>query len=1270
MPLIPSIHTIRPSSDRVRRNIPVLYPGAAWVALLFSGCENATHEPAGANSELSDVPLEVQSPWPEGKITYWEAKDIRGIPMSRSKGENGQPLFSRIPSNESGLDFVSTVEPDHPTGYLYRSGMAASGVALGDVDGDNRPDVFFSSGAGDNRLYRQLAGSGHVRFQDITDKVGPVKGIKKWASGVTMADVDNDGDLDIYVCYYDAPNELLINEGVGSNGAVQFSERAVELGVAVRDASHMPAFCDYDQDGDLDLFVLTNRYEDPMGYRGKEALARQPDGSRIVKNGVPVLKEEFKKYYKAWGENGEWGVRTYGREDFLLRNDGGVFVDVSEEAGIRGRGDGLSVVWWDANDDGWMDLYVANDFIATDRMYINQGDGTFRDVISERVPHSAWFSMGVDFGDINRDGFTDLLVADMSATNHFKQKTTMGVMGGAILKAANTSSPPQYMRNALYVGTGTERYYEAAFLAGLDSTDWTWTTRFLDLDNDGWEDVFVTNGTVRAMNDSDLSTSDMRTPGKHEWEYLKTLPPRKEKNLAFRNTGSLRFDEMSDQWGVGEVGISYAAASGDLDRDGDLDLLVVNVEEEASLLINNSQVNAITVRLEGTSSNFFGIGAQVVVTTASGEQRRQMVSSRGFLSADEPLIHFGLGDDDKVDKLKVRWPSGGEQSFSNLPANHYYHVTETSDPNQERGEPVPVRTQFTRSDLPFRKHVETEFNDFSLQPLLPNKLSQLGAGLAMADVDGDGDDDIYLGGGAGQIGELRLNQGGGKFTAQWVEAFRADKAHEDMGAVFFDADRDGDNDLYVVSGSYEHAKNSPELQDRLYLNDGKGAFTRSAKDALPEVRSSGSIVCAADFDRDGDIDLFVGGRVVSGEYPLAAESLLLRNEGGRFVNAAKEVSGLADAGLVTSALWSDADGDGWQDLLVTLEWGSVRLFLNKKGILENATEMSGLSARSGWWNSIAGGDIDGDGDIDYAVGNQGLNTKYHANEEHPVQIFYGDYDGTGKMNLVEAEFEEDVLYPIRGKSCSSNAMPHLREKFTSFRQFAAASLQEIYTPECLGEAHHFSVNTLESGVLINDGTGKFAWRPLSRLGQVAPVFGIEIAELNGDGLPDLIAAQNFYGPQEETGKYDGGMGQYFVNKGGGKFAPVWPRESGIIVEGDGGALLISDLNEDSAPDVLFGLNDDAPATFLNSNVHGNRFLEVRFAALEPGSKVTVHLEDGSKQSQELRCGGGYLSQHGSSLYFGLGKESEVDRIEVHWPSGVSSDHELERSASKMVINKP
>jgi hypothetical protein len=573
------------------------------------------------------------------------------------------------------------------------------------------------------------------------------------------------------------------------------------------------------------------------------------------------------------------------------------------------------------------------------------------------------------------------------------------------------------------------------------------------------------------------------------------------------------------------------------------------------------------------------------------------------------------------------------------------------------------------------RHFEVPFDDFRRQPLLPNRLSQLGPGIACGDVDGDGDDDVFFPGAAGQSGRIYFNTGSGRVRPGDDYPFQAASASEDMGALLFDADGDADLDLYVVSGGVECEPGAPELADRLYLNQGRGNFVPAPPGTLPEEFDSGSSATCADFDRDGDLDLFVGGRVVPGQYPAPPRSRLLRNDAGRFTDVTADAAPqLAQTGLVTAALWSDVDCDGWLDLLVTHEWGPVKLFRNRGGRFEDDTERAGIQHLTGWWNAIAGRDLNGDGHIDYVVTNFGLNTKYHATQEKPALLFYGDFDNSGTMNLVEAEFENDVLYPVRGRSCSSNAMPFLRQKFESYKSFALAELIEIYEPQCLETAQRFAVTTLESGVMINDGTGRFQFRPLPRIAQVAPAFGVVLTELNGDDDCDLYLAQNFFTPQLETGRMDGGISLLLDGRGDGSFEVVAPAQSGLVVPGDAKGLATLDLDGDHRHDLLLGINNDRPAAFVNRASTGDHLLAVRLraAAGNPtavGARVTVRLAGGSEQTAEVYGGSGYLSQSTSNLAFGTAGEP-VESITVTWPDGRTTTERPSAASGLIEIEQP
>ena len=1226
---------------------------AALAAVVVVGCHGG--EVPQLSGQASSTPSAEKSTDLVGTIS--------SVPLTPPRGGSG-PMLEQLSTEQTGISFVNQFDLDHPLRYLYNSGHGCGGIAIGDVDGDGLPDIYFLGGPGPNKLYRQI---GDFRFEDITEQAG-LDGVDTWSAGAAMVDIDGDGDLDIYACNYVAPNLLYINRGDGI-----FTEQAKAYGVDFVDASLMPAFCDYDRDGDLDFYLLTNRYEDPNGL---------PEPSPLqIKDGRPYLPPELETYYTIVIKGNRIIREALGRQDYLLRNNGdGTFTDVTRQAGMGGRrGDGLSATWWDFNRDGLPDLYVANDFNTPDYLFENNGDGTFTEVIEQHIPHTTWFSMGADVADINNDGLLDFYVADMSATTHFMEKTSMGAMNAEKL-ALVAGPPPQIMRNALYLNTGTDRFMEAACLAGLADSNWTWSIKFPDLDNDGRVDVFVTNGVARNTTHSDHSVPLPQLVHKHMFDFYVDLPPRTEQNLTLRNLGDLQFEDVSHEWGADHVGMSYAAAYADFDRDGDLDMVVANLGEEVSVYRNTSTTgHRVLVRLRGTVGDTQGIGATVRIHTAAGEQVRQLKTSSGFMGSDESLVHFGLGPHETIERMTIQWISSHVQTFENLEADRFYTITEPAGPAPQPKKPRRRRTLFARSKtLQSVTHRETPYDDFARQPLLPNKLSQLGPGMAWGDVDGDGDDDLYFGGAASRAGALYINEGKGKFV--WskglLQPFRDDRASEDMAPLLFDADGDGDLDLYVTSGGVECEPGDEVLRDRLYLNNGKGIFRKAPAGSLPDLRDSGSVAAACDFDRDGDLDLFVGSRVIPGSYPLSPDSRLLRNEGGKFTDVTDQLApSLKQTGLVTGAVWSDADGDGWLDLLVTHEWGPVKLYRNHEGRLVDETQPAGLADRLGWWNSIAARDLDADGDVDYVVTNFGLNTKYHASKEKPTVIYYGDFDQSGTMRLVESEFEDDTLYPIRGRSCSTRAMPFLADRFTSFHDFALADLQTIYTPERLADAHKFEVNTLESGLLINDGKGRFEFRPLPRLAQASPGFGVVLTDVDADGITDLYLAQNFYGPQPETGRMDGGLSLLLLGVGDGRFTPVWPSASGLVVPEDAKSLTTTDLNGDGWPDFVVGINDGDLITFQNRGSRGARPFTVRLEGptgnpTAVGARVTVHLTDGPSQTAEVHAGSGYLSQSSAALVFGLGEKGQVQEIVVRWPNGQTSSTEPPVDARAITLGNP
>ena len=1174
---------------------------------------------------------------------------IKAEPLAApSKGE-GKAMFTQLSPQQTGITTLNSMNVDHPMSYLYHSGMTTGGVVTADFDGDGKPDVFFAGTTGPNVLYRNLGG---LKFEDITAKSAMLDGGDAWTAGASAADVDGDGDLDLYLCNYMKPNQLFLNNGKGV-----FAEVKGAAGLDAVDCSHSAYFADPDGDGDMDMYLLTNRIEDPNGTPSELPVDKFKDGTVSIKPG-------FEKYYHIWRfDYDNWGSEAVGTDDRFYRNDSkdGVvkFTDVTKDAGIFGRGDGLGAVWTDYDGDGKLDLYVANDFQGPDKLYHNNGDGTFRDVLPSAVPHTPWFSMGVDAGDVNNDLMPDILVADMSATSHFKSKTTMGIMGGIDLQRSYFANPPQYMVNTLLVNTGTGRFLEGSKLFGVRSTDWTWTVKFADLDLDGWQDVYFTNGISRHMNDSDITITQQQLVGKHMFEYFKSGEMRKEVNRSYRNTGKNKFEETSEAWGLAHNGVTYGAATSDLDGDGDLDIVEVNLEEPNFVLRNDVQEgNRLLVKLEGVKSNRHGIGAKVIVRTASGAQMRINSPQSGYMTYNDDTVHFGLGKEDTVQELTVFWPGGGSQKLTGLKANMRYTITQPVNGGEPVAPEPKPETMFAASkSLDFLKHKDAGWDkDFKRQILLPHSESQRGPALAWGDVDGDGDDDLFFGASAGNIGEIRMNDGKGKFVAKWVEDLRSDKEAEDMGAVFFDADGDGDLDLYVASGSYEFEPKAPALADRLYLNDGSGSFKKAPADTIPADVESDGPVGAVDYDRDGKIDLFVGARCVPGDWPHHGRSRLLRNTGTagkpKFTDVTDTIPGLASAGIVNSALWSDMNGDGWADLIIAAEWQPIRIFKNTQGKLADYTKDAGIADLKGWWNSVTSGDFDGDGDLDYAVGNVGLNTKYKQPDlQHPMLTYYADFDGTGKPNIVEVKREGDVCLPERGRSCSSTAMPFIKQKFPTFKQFALASLNDVYSDEKLAKAEKYEATEFQSGVLWNNA-GKFTFKPFERIVQIAPIHGLVAADLNGDGNCDLFAAQNFFGPQIENPRYDGGLGDLLLGDGKGGFKRIEHLRSGILITGDMKSATIADWNNDNRPDLAVTRNNETAAAFETKT--GN-WLRVNVpAAKAPGARVTL-TRGTATTTVELAAGSGYLGQSVSSAFFGLGEDSKPGKVRVQFADGTAKE---------------
>jgi hypothetical protein len=1139
-------------------------------------------------------------------------------------GRRGRTLFTVVDPGDSGMRTENDYDDPEIWGRLSREfdlGAVGTGVAIGDYDNDGRPDVFVVAKTGTCRLFRNLGG---WRFEDVTEKAGvgdQGAAARIWKQGATFVDVNNDGLLDLYVCRFHAPNLLYINQGDGT-----FREEAHAYGLDVTDACVMAYFHDYDRDGWLDVFVQTNVLD----------AAAHPEGQR----------------------------------DYLFHNNrNGTFSNVTDRAGVApGRTHGNSAAWWDFDDDGWPDLYVANDFDVPDALFRNNRDGTFTEVAGQVVPHTPYSSMGSDLVDVDNDGRLGLFVADMAATDHVEDHRAMAAERTQMrVPEEGTGEVRQFPCNALYLNTGTGRCLEAAHLAGLDATDWTWSPLWEDLDNDGRPDLFVTNGMYREIHNRDLiERRAMAGSVSAGGQIVRDSPVFAENHLAFRNLGGLRFENVSSAWGLDQKGVSFGSALGDLGGDGNMDLVYSNYKEGVTLLRNGSDTgHRVTCALRGTRSNRFGVGAKVTLESSAGIQVRSLTLGRGFMSSSEPIVHFGLGGDAVIRRLTVSWPSGAVQTFENLSADRRFIITEPAGPPAVPATPARPGPQFAEASRAANLSwtaPEDPYDEFLDQRLLPAGFNRRGPAIAVGDLDGSGRDGVCLGGTTGGAPRVLLAGGAGTWLPADSPALAAPPDVDDGPLLLFDATGRGRADLLVAVGGASQPAGAPEYQPRLFLNDGHGHFEPAPGGTLPQLSISAGAVCAADFEGNGRLGLFVGGRVLPGLYPAAPESVLLASRGGRFVDVTDSLAPtLRRVGMVTAALWSDVDGDGWPDLLLTLEWGQVRYFHNGGGkSFEDWTERAGFaSAGTGWWRSIATADFNGDGRPDYVVGNVGLNTQYRADPEHPALLFHGDFSGRGSGEIVEAYYENGRLYPWRSRADLGAAIPSVLQRYPWNNDYARATLPEILGADRLAAATRLAATELRSGVFLSGPDGRYRFEPLPRIAQIAPADGIVAGDFDGDGNADLFVVQNSYAPAPAIGRFDGGLGQLLRGDGHGHFEPVPPIESGLVVPGDAKALAVIDLGNDGWPGFLVSRNAEATLAFENRGVAGRHSIRV---ALEGrpgnphavGARVTAEYADGATRTGEVCAGSGYYSQSAAALFFGWTDRNPLQRVRVRWPSGATT----------------
>ena len=1022
------------------------------------------------------------------------------------------------------MTFANTLPADtavNIVSYLYY--YNGGGVAAGDIDGDGLPDLYFTSNLGSNRLYRNLGG---FRFEDITARAGVADSVG-WKSGVTMADVNGDGRLDIYVSAVDylgmhGRNVLYINNGDGT-----FTDRAKEYGLDHIGYSTQAAFFDYDGDGDLDMYLLNSS---TFSER-----VQSPSRSRTVRNARAG--------------------------DKLFRNDGNHFVDVSEQAGIYGGVEafGLGVVVSDFNLDGCPDIYVANDFPEDDFLYLNNCNSTFTESIAKTTGHTSRFSMGVDAADFNNDGRPDIAVLDMLPDSERILKTAASAETYQLFNMKLAAGyHAQYARNTLQLNRGVvggrPRFSDIGYLAGIHATDWSWAPLFADFDNDGRKDLFVTTGIYRRPNDLDyIAWLDSIPRGVEPpvERLIAKMPHVPQPNYAFYNNGDLTFTNMAHAWGIDAAGFSNGAVYVDLDNDGALDLVVNNLNAPATVYRNrardlDSAGHFLTVTLRGSGANTGGVGAKVIVAGPGGRQLVEVMPTRGFESSVDPRAHFGLAAAQRVDSLIIVWPDGRFQILTDVAADRFITVSQSDARGRYSYEHPANRPLFsdlsTQVDIPY-KHHENTFFDFAREPLMPHLLSTEGPALAVGDVNGDGRDDIYVGGAKWQPGQLFLQDASGRFQAVPEPAFQADSLDEDVDAAFFDADGDGNLDLYVVSGGNEFWEGAP-LRDRLYLNDGHGNFHR-ADDALPVFFHNGScIVPSRDF-------LFVGSRVVARQYGVTPRSFLLENDGhGHFRDVTTEKApGLDSIGMVTGAAWVDYDGDGKLDLIVVGEWMPVRVFHQENGRFVDRTTEAGFAGTDGWWTSIQTADLNGDGRPDLILGNVGLNSYIRASRAEPARLYVGDFFNTGRLQQILTSYRHGVSYPLLGRDELVQAMPPLRKGYPTYESFGASRIQDIIPSKELKKARVLEADTFASAIALNRSDGTFELHALPTEAQFAPIDASLAGDFDGDGKIDLVVGGNFYGVTPLEGRYDASYGLFLKGDGHGGFVAVDMEQSGLAIDG-------------------------------------------------------------------------------------------------------------------------
>ncbi|HJQ26378.1 MAG TPA: VCBS repeat-containing protein [Blastocatellia bacterium] len=1167
---------------------------------------------------------------------------------------SGKAGFTLMPPAETGIAFANNLRDDQATANQLLN--IGSGVAAGDYDGDGLCDLYFCSMSGRNVLYKNLGG---WKFADVTDQAG-VACSGKFCTGATFADLDGDGDLDLLVTAFGSFTAYM-NDGAG-----RFTEVTSAAGLSSNLTGTTIALADIDGDGDLDLYVTHYR---TTTLRDGEAVSLEQQNGQIV---IPPKYQDRVTFV-----NG--ALKEFGEPDTLYRNDGtghftplswtdGTFLDEDGHALTRPPLDwGLAVTFRDINEDGYPDVYVCNDYWTPDRIWINDGKGHFRALDRLAMRNTSASSMGIDFADIDRDGHQDFFVVDMLSRDHQYRMRQTEAHKPAPRPIGKIDDRPQVNRNTLYLNRGDETFAEIANLSGVEASEWSWSPVFLDVDLDGYEDLLITNGHAHDVQDADTNLQiKSQKPGSIQ-EQQRTLllyPPLITPKVAFRNLGNLRFEETGHAWGFDTRGIANGVTLADLDNDGDLDVITNNLGSPAGLYRNDSDAPRVAVRLLGEAPNTQAIGAKIkLLGGAVPEQTQEVICGGRYESGADPLRVFAAGLATGGMAIEVTWRSGARSRINDVLPNRLYEINESG--SGAAPPPTPPEPLFKDvSNLINHAHHENEFDDFQRQPLLANRLSQLGPGVAWHDIDGDGNDDLIVG--SGKDGRLAvfLNNGKGGFGGLTAMATAAATARDQTSVLAWTAAAGSSS---LLAGLSNDEDGQPDGQAATRIDFANVKIT--AQSGINGRLSATGPLAMADIDGDGDLDLFVGGRSVPGKYPQPAVSQVYRNDGsGQFVLDEPNTAKLSSLGMVSGAVFSDIDGDGDPDLILALEWGPIMVFTNDGGNFTDAPERFGLAGYKGWWNGVTVGDLNEDGRLDIIATNWGLNSKYHADAQHPLRLYYADFDGNGTLDLVESYFDAAMgkYVPFRGLDAMAAAMPFLKDRFTTYKAYGAAGVEDLFGPKLTGTPF-VTATTLESMAFMNRGD-HFEAVPLPIEAQFAPGFGVNVADFDGDGHDDVFIAQNFFATQIDTPRLDGGRGLWLKGDGTGKLASVSGQQSSIKVYGDARGAALADFDRDGRVDLV--VTQNGAATRLFKNVGARPGLRVRLAGAAgnpEGVGATIRLIFGNRQgpAREIHAGSGYWSQ--DSAVQVLGTPEAPTQVWVRWPGGKQTTANIPANAKEIRV---